>query len=549
MQGQDKLSPKKQAQFDKFFFEAQSFKVIQDNEEALKNFESCLKLDPKNAVVNFELAGLYFIESQPSEAKEKAKIAIEQDPKNEWYRLRYIEILTVTGQKSELIGQWEMLVEQFPNRLGFKLQLAQAYLQDLQYQNCIDVLTDAERLEGITLDKSVEKRDLYLSLKNTDNARKEVEKLSNAHPSNIEYLGVLAAFYAEHGPQDKTESTYLKIIELAPEDPRAHLNLASYYRSKNQNEKSVYHLKLALVSPNLDIDPKVRVLMSFYELGNSDSTMNQLTYELLDSIEVAHPKNPKAYALKADFLVRDGQRKLAQENLKKAIDLGATQRQILEQLIVLDLELSDYISLEPHSELAIELYPNQPFGYLMNGIAWNNLEQYENATEILETGQIYVVNNPRLKEQFYLVLADAYHNLEDHFNSDSYFEKAIKLNENNPTALNNFAYYLALRKEKLSRALELTEKCNSLSPNNPVFLDTWAWVLYQKGDYNDALVKIDAALNGMSNPSGDVLEHKGDILFKLKRTAEAVASWNNAKAAGQASKLIDKKIKDQKLYE
>jgi tetratricopeptide (TPR) repeat protein len=108
---------------------------------------------------------------------------------------------------------------------------------------------------------------------------------------------------------------------------------------------------------------------------------------------------------------------------------------------------------------------------------------------------------------------------------------------------------LALRKEKLSRALELTEKCNSLSPNNPVFLDTWAWVLYQKGDYNDALVKIDAALNGMSNPSGDVLEHKGDILFKLKRTAEAVASWNNAKAAGQASKLIDKKIKDQKLYE
>ena len=73
MQGQDKLSPKKQAQFDKFFFEAQSFKVIQDNEEALKNFESCLKLDPKNAVVNFELAGLYFIESQPSEAKEKAK--------------------------------------------------------------------------------------------------------------------------------------------------------------------------------------------------------------------------------------------------------------------------------------------------------------------------------------------------------------------------------------------------------------------------------------------------------------------------------------------
>jgi len=56
-------------------------------------------------------------------------------------------------------------------------------------------------------------------------------------------------------------------------------------------------------------------------------------------------------------------------------------------------------------------------------------------------------------------------------------------------------------------------------------------------------------LSGMSNPSGDVLEHKGDILFKLKRTDEAVVVWNEAKATGQASELIDKKIKNQKLYE
>ena len=338
-QGQDKLSPKKQAQFDKFFFEAQNFKVIQDNEEAIKNFEACLKIDQTNAVVNYELAGLYFLDNRLSESEEKAIAAIAQDSTNQWYRLRYIEILKVRDNKKETILQWEALVDLYPNRLGFKLQLGKAYLEDAQYKKCIDILTEAERLEGVTLDKSTEKRDLYLILGETDNARAEVEKLSNTYPSNIEYLGVLATFYGEHGPQDKTESTYLKIIELAPEDPRAHLNLASYYRSQNENEKSVYHLKLALVSPNLDIDPKVRVLMSFYELGNSDSTMNQLTYELLDSIEIAHPKNPKVYALKADFLVRDGKRKLAQDNLMKAIELGATQRPILEQLIILDLEL------------------------------------------------------------------------------------------------------------------------------------------------------------------------------------------------------------------
>ena len=543
------MSPKKQAQFDKHFFEAQNHKLIQDYEEATKNFESCLKIDSKSGVVNFELAGLYFIENRYSDAIEKIEVAIAQDSLNEWYRLRYIEILNVLGRKDELIIQREFLVQAFPNRLDFKLQLGQEYLENMQYQKCIDILTDAERLEGITLDKSIEKRDIYLMIGETDKARIEVEKLSAAFPKNIEYLGVLATFYGEHGPAEKTESTYLKIIELAPEDPRAHLNLASYYRSIDDNEKSVYHLKLALVNPNLDVDPKVRVMMSFYDIGSRNASMNVLSYELLDSMVLAHPKDPKVYALKADFLMRDGQKESAQINLKKAIDLGATQREILDQLIVLDLELQDYEALEMHSEMAIELYPNQPFGYLMNGIANNNLKNYETATEILEMGQIYVINNPRLKEQFYLVLADGYHNLEDHGNSDAYFEKAIALNETNTTALNNYAYYLALRKVKLSRALELTELSNQLSPNNPVFLDTWAWVLYQKGDYEKALEKINIALSKMTNPSGDVLEHKGDILFKLKRTTEAVDFWNQAKAAGQASEWIDKKIKNQKLYE
>ena len=55
------------------------------------------------------------------------------------------------------------------------------------------------------------------------------------------------------------------------------------------------------------------------------------------------------------------------------------------------------------------------------------------------------------------------------------------------STLNNYAYYLSVRGERLGKALEMTEKSNRLSPNNPVFLDTWAWVLYKKGDFEEAL--------------------------------------------------------------
>ena len=49
--------------------------------------------------------------------------------------------------------------------------------------------------------------------------------------------------------------------------------------------------------------------------------------------------------------------------------------------------------------------------------------------------------------------------------------------------------------------------------------------------------------------SGTILEHYGDILFKLNDSNKAVEYWQKAKTAGGATELIDKKIADRKLYE
>ena len=114
----------------------------------------------------------------------------------------------------------------------------------------------------------------------------------------------------------------------------------------------------------------------------------------------------------------------------------------------------------------------------MAGIAFNEAKESEEAISYLENGLNYVVQNPNLKLEFYLQLAAAYHITKDHQQSDAYFDKALTINSENATALNNYAYYLSERGEKLEKALSLTQKSNSLSPNNPIFLDTWAWVLF-----------------------------------------------------------------------
>jgi hypothetical protein len=49
--------------------------------------------------------------------------------------------------------------------------------------------------------------------------------------------------------------------------------------------------------------------------------------------------------------------------------------------------------------------------------------------------------------------------------------------------------------------------------------------------------------------SGTIIEHYGDILFKLGDVDSAVKQWQKAKGMDETSDLIDKKIADRKLYE
>jgi predicted negative regulator of RcsB-dependent stress response len=46
-----------------------------------------------------------------------------------------------------------------------------------------------------------------------------------------------------------------------------------------------------------------------------------------------------------------------------------------------------------------------------------------------------------------------------------------------------------------------------------------------------------------------VIEHYGDVLFKLGETEEAIEQWQKAQKQGGTSPNLDKKISNKKLYE
>ena len=125
----------------------------------------------------------------------------------------------------------------------------------------------------------------------------------------------------------------------------------------------------------------------------------------------------------------------------------------------------------------------------------------------------------------------------------------MKLDPRDPLILNNYAYYLSVRKVNLEKAESMSKLSNEIRPDQASYEDTYGWILFEMGKYNDALIWLQKALDHGGSSNGTILEHMGDVLFKLNRNTEALDYWKRAKDAGDTSDKIDQKIKDQKFYE
>jgi tetratricopeptide (TPR) repeat protein len=548
-QEESTLSGRDRQKFDQYFFNAQRYKQIERYDEALENFKACFKLDNNNATVAYEIGRISRKLKQHEQALTHLQKAYELDPTNRWIALDLAEYYKELGIYEQATTIYERLVEQDPTRVGDHYELAQLYYGQNRLADCLTELNAIEVLVGINEELSSQKKDIYLMLDDVESAEQEMTKLTMAFPANLEYKGLLAQFYTANEKYPEAIALYREMIEADPDDPRAHLDLANLYRQQEVFDSSYHHLKIALANPALDVDRKVQVILSILQLSGRDTVMQHMGLELLNISIEANPSEPKLYALQGDFYAQTAQYVDARNSYRKATRLGANQLQVWSQLLLLDAQIGENDSLTTDSEAFIELYPNQPLGYLMAGSGYLQKEEYARSIEMLEMGLDFVIDNPELEEQFYIFLADAYHRDEQHPKSDAYFDKALEINPRNPTVLNNYAYYLSVRGVRLQEALEMTAQSNTLSPNNGVFLDTWAWVLYKLGKYDQALEKMERCARYGGATSGEVLEHWGDILFKLGRIEEAVAKWKEAADRPDASDKINQKISSQQLYE
>jgi len=530
-------------------FRALKAKSLENFEEALRQFQKCINLNDKQAVPFYESALINKNQGNLELAEEQIKIATTLEENNRWYQLAYAEILFSNQDFKSAAVQYKKLLLSEPGNEDIYYMLADTYIYNNDFLKAIAVYDDLEENKGVNKMISMQKHKLYMELKKKKNAIKELVNLLAKFPNDIEALEILSEVYLLNDEKDKAFEIFKKLAIIAPNNGRIHLTLADYYREQGDNIKSFEELKLAFKSTKLGVDIKVRILVSYFQLLAVNDIMREQAYALAKLLIEAHPVEVKPHAVYADILYTDNRFEEAKEQYLVVLEKDKTKSQVWSQVLFIQAEQNDFEGMLKTSDEALTYFSTDPLFYYFNGVSNKRFKHYPEAISALEMGIEFIIDNDMLLLEFYSSLADLHHATGDDNLSDSLYEKVLSMDAENVLVLNNYAYYLSVRKIKLERAKEMSLKCNELEKDNGTYQDTYAWILYELKEYVKAKEWMLKALTNGGDKSAVVVEHYGDILYQLGDVESAISQWKKAKELGEASKFLNQKIEEGKLYE
>lgn len=524
-------------------------KLSGNYESAAIKFESFITRHPKSADAMYNLAAIYDAQGRVTKALTYSDQACKIEAKNKWYLLQRAYLLQRNKDFKSSIKVYDQLLKLEPKNAEFIFSKADAQLQANDLKGAIKTLDNAQKILGASPEIVYEKYRIYTLAEKYTEALKELEVLLSLNPTDTRVMGMMGEIHDHLGNKEKALEYYQMILKTDPNNGIVHLSIAQYYYSKGEDKKALEELKLAMGSTQVDVDTKMRIMLDYFERSERNEAVKKESYELLELMQQAQPNEAKVYSIYGDFLYRDNKLRESREKYRKAVELDKSRFPLWNQLILVDAQLNDKVLLYEDSKEAKELFPTQAGFYFYHGLASNQMKKYQEAIDALTTAESLVIDNDQLSGDIYQGLGEAYNYLKNYPESDKYYDKALKLDPSNVFALNNYAYYLSLRKENLEKAATMAKKANEIRPDNPSFEDTYGWILFIQGKYSEAEAWIKRALQHGGDKNGTLLEHYGDVASKLNRTADAITYWKLALETGEHSTNIEKKISTGKYVE
>lgn len=542
------LTPEQQRKYDYYFLEAARLKIQKDYDAAFNLLQHCLTINPNASSALYELAQYYLYLKQVPQGQAALEKAVENDPDNYWYSQGLANLYQQRDDADKTVKLLESMSLRFPEKLDPLYALLDIYNRQEEYGKVIATLNRIEEKMGKSEQLSMEKFRIYLQMKDTKNAFHEIESLVAEYPMDLRYQVVLGDVYMQNGKKEEAYNIYRKVLDAEPDNAMAMYSLASYYEETGQKELYQQQLDTLLLNKKVPSDTKINVMRQFVVQNEQAGKDSMLVITLFNRILEQESDDAQMPMLYAQYLLSKGMNKESLPVLRQVLEIDPTNTAARMMLLGEAVRKEDYADVISLCETGIEANPEMLEFYFYLAIAYNQAERTDDVIAVCQKALTRVTKDSKKEvvSDFYSIMGDAYHTKD--LNKEAYaaYDSALVYNPSNIGALNNYAYYLSVERRNLDKAEEMSYKTVKAEPDNSTYLDTYAWILFEKGNYAEARLYIDDAMKSDGAKSDVIVEHCGDIYYMTGDVDGALKYWKQALELGSQSKTLKQKIQKKK---
>ena len=390
---------------------------------------------------------------------------------------------------------------------------------------------------------------------------------------NWELFAQIAEMYSNFQQYDSAAAYIEYAIRLNESDPSLLARQAVYLYSAGRKAESKQVLQRAVVLHPDD----ARLLAQLIETYNAENSLDSVRIyaDKMVNLGEVSAADRVVYERIGAVLMRAKLPEQAAGIFRKTLRFDPENRYALFYLGRMEADSSRFDSAKSYFDRLISADSTVPDGWTNLAFVYQQKKELDQAEKVLELA-IRHVTSDRDNVQFYLaqilsqknesdsaiavlksVIAEGgdtvralfqvgaeYEKLKDYPKSIESFELLLSINPDHHPTLNYLGYMLAERGERLPEALTMIERALKAEPDNGAYLDSYAWVLYKTGRYQEALIQIQKAVIATNNDPV-VIEHLGDIQYALGNLENARDAWQTALAFDPNNKSLIEKLARQ----
>ena len=522
-----------------------------DRAAAEQAVQRAVAVGAKSVEAHNAMALLHLARKEPQLAEQSFKTAADLAPVRSNARTRYAEYLWSAGREKEAIAYATELTKQAPDFLSAWTLMVRIAAGGKRYDEALAMLENVFSRDPDNADGRLLQADAWLAKGETQKAVEQLERLNQTYPN----VPIIKFQLARAHIQNKNLAQAAEVLEQTlaayPRYDEAIVLLAEINVRTGKPQAALAPLEeLRKNRPDLE---RARLLLAdaYRALGRHEDAAALFREQLRDA------PSAQPYYYTGVLLREQNKPAEARQAFEKAIELAPDNLAPVQQLVDMDISEKQFGAAMQRVEQQMQKNPSSAIVYFLQARVFVAQQEWDRAeaallkaleidskmdaayrlliATYLGTGKLpdavarlekTVTQNPKAISAL-LTLGLAYGQMKEYAKARDTYERVLTVDPNIVVALNNLAFLYSEHFNEPNKAYELAGKARSVAPEDPNIGDTLGWILFKRGDYQQAqrlLLESAAKL-----PDSPVIQfHSGMASYMMGDTEAARAAFQKA---------------------